>query len=149
MPGRNNRGDKSHFGKVPGEIIEDYSYPSCLILGMTIKSRFLHVVVGIGERKLWLITAYESDPGQWEDWFKKRAVIMDKCFFCKGNMVEDITNYMVDLDGHFIIIRNVPCHKCTQCGEVSYSGEVVVRIEKIIEKLKGVLTEVAIVEYAA
>ncbi len=74
---------------------------------------------------------------------------MDKCFFCKGNMVEDTTNYMVDLDGHFIIIRNVPCHKCTQCGEVSYSGEVVVRIEKIIEKLKGVLTEVAIVEYAA
>lgn len=75
--------------------------------------------------------------------------MMDKCFFCKGNMVEDTTNYMVDLDGHFIIIRNVPCHKCTQCGEVSYSGEVVVRIEKIIEKLKGVLTEVAIVEYAA
>ena len=74
---------------------------------------------------------------------------MDKCFFCKGNMVEDTTNYMVDLDGHYIIIRNVPCHKCTQCGEVSYSGEVVVRIEKIIEKLKGVLTEVAIVEYAA
>ena len=74
---------------------------------------------------------------------------MDKCFFCKGNMVEDTTNYMVDLDGHFIIIRNVPCHKCTQCGEVSYSGEMVVRIEKIIEKLKGVLTEVAIVEYAA
>lgn len=64
-------------------------------------------------------------------------------------MVEDTTNYMADLDGHFIIIRNVPCHKCTQCGEVSYSGEVVVRIEKIIEKLKGVLTEVAIVEYAA
>lgn len=74
---------------------------------------------------------------------------MDKCFFCKENMVEDTTNYMADLDGHFIIIRNVPCHKCTQCGEVSYSGEVVVRIEKIIEKLKGVLTEVAIVEYAA
>ena len=74
---------------------------------------------------------------------------MDKCFFFFVYMVEDTTNYMVDLDGHFIIIRNVPCHKCTQCGEVSYSGEVVVRIEKIIEKLKGVLTEVAIVEYAA
>lgn len=48
-----------------GEIIEeypdDYPYPSCLILGMTIKERNLHVVVGIGESKLWLITAYEPD----------------------------------------------------------------------------------------
>ena len=56
---------------------------------------------------------------------------------------------MADIDGHFIIIKHVPCHKCTQCGEVSYSGEVVMRIEQIVEKLKEALTEVAIVEYAA
>ena len=51
-----------------GEIIEeypdDYPYPSCLILGMTIKGRRIHVVVGIGEDRLWLITAYETDPEQ-------------------------------------------------------------------------------------
>ena len=74
---------------------------------------------------------------------------MDKCFFCKGEMTEDFSNYMVDLDGHFIIIKHVPCHKCTQCGEVSCSGEVVMRIEQIVEKLKEALTEVAIVEYVA
>lgn len=61
---------------------------------------------------------------------------MKKCFYCKGNMVDDFSNYMVDLDGHFIIIRNVPCHKCSQCGEVSYNGEVVARIEEIIEKFE-------------
>ena len=37
-----------------GEIIEeypdDYPYPSCLILGMTIKGRKIHVVVGLGEK---------------------------------------------------------------------------------------------------
>jgi YgiT-type zinc finger domain-containing protein len=64
-------------------------------------------------------------------------------------MKEDYTNYMVDLNGHFIIIKHVPCHKCSQCGEVSYSGEVVAQIEKIVEKLKEAMTEVAIVEYAA
>lgn len=64
-------------------------------------------------------------------------------------MKEDFSNYMVDLDGHFIIIKHVPCHKCTQCGEVSYSGEVVMRIEQIVEKLKEAPTEVAIVEYVA
>ena len=64
-------------------------------------------------------------------------------------MKNDYNNYMVDLDGHFIIIKNVPCHKCSQCGEVSYSGEVVARIEEIVEKLKDALAEVAVVEYVA
>lgn len=58
------------------EIIEeypdDYPYPSCLILGVTIHERRIHVVVGIGENRLWLITAYEPDPLQWDDSLKKR-----------------------------------------------------------------------------
>jgi YgiT-type zinc finger domain-containing protein len=64
-------------------------------------------------------------------------------------MKESVSNYMVDIDRHFIIIKNVPCHECSQCGEVSYSGSVVARIEKIIERLKEALTEVAVVDYAA
>ncbi|MDO5573226.1 MAG: type II toxin-antitoxin system MqsA family antitoxin [bacterium] len=72
-----------------------------------------------------------------------------KCLYCKGIMKDDHCNHMIDLDGRFIIIRNVPCHKCTQCGEVSYSGEVVAQIEKIVARLKDAYTEVAVVEYAA
>jgi hypothetical protein len=64
-------------------------------------------------------------------------------------MKDDFCNYMADLNGHFIIIKHVPCHRCQQCGEVSYCGEVVARIEEIEDKLKEALTEVAIVEYAA
>ena len=56
---------------------------------------------------------------------------------------------MLDIDGHFIIIKNVPCHKCSQCGEVSYSGDTVAKIEKIVESLKKALTEVAIVDFVA
>ncbi|MBR2409103.1 MAG: type II toxin-antitoxin system MqsA family antitoxin [Lachnospiraceae bacterium] len=74
---------------------------------------------------------------------------MGSCFYCKGNMKDGLSNYMVDMDGHFIIIKNVPCHKCSQCGEVSYSGETVARIEEIIAKLKEALTEVAVVDFAA
>ena len=74
---------------------------------------------------------------------------LDRCFYCKGTMENAITSYMADLNGHYVIIKNVPCHKCKQCGEVSFSGETVSRIEEIIEKLKAVLTEVAIVDYAA
>ena len=71
------------------------------------------------------------------------------CFYCKGEMKESISNYMTDIDGQFIIIKNVLCHKCSQCGEVSYSGKVVANIESIVARLKKALTEVAIVEYAA
>ena len=59
-----------------GEIIEDYPddypYPSCLILGRTNSNRILHVVVGVSENKLWLITAYIPDLAQWSDNFRKR-----------------------------------------------------------------------------
>ena len=59
-----------------GEIIEDYPddypYPSCLILGKTNDNRILHVVVGLSESKLWLITAYIPDPTQWSDDFRNR-----------------------------------------------------------------------------
>lgn len=74
---------------------------------------------------------------------------MDECFFCRGNMQDDFSNYMADLNGRFVIIKNVPCHKCSQCGEVSYSGEVTEKIERIIEKLKNALTEIAVVDFAA
>ena len=74
---------------------------------------------------------------------------MEKCFYCKGKMEDGYSNYMLDLDGHFIIIKNVPCHKCSQCGEVSYSGETVARIEAIVAKLKEAFTEVAIVDFVA
>ncbi len=72
-----------------------------------------------------------------------------KCSYCEGKMNESLSNYMTDIDGHFIIIKNVPCHKCLQCGEVSYSGKTVAKIEEIVTKLKEALTEVAIVEFAA
>jgi len=74
---------------------------------------------------------------------------MDKCFYCKGLLENSTTNYMADLGDRFVIIRNVPCHKCKQCGEVSFSGTTVARIESIIAQLKAAFTEIAIVEYAA
>lgn len=42
----------------------------CLISGMTVQGRRIHVVVGIGD--LWLITAYEPAPEQWDSEYKIR-----------------------------------------------------------------------------
>jgi len=70
------------------------------------------------------------------------------CFFCKGTMKDDTTTHFADLDTCIIIIKNVPCHTCTQCGEVAYGLEVGERLEQIISTLKNSLTEVAIVHYS-
>ena len=60
-----------------GEIIENYPTdprgPSCLILGNTKRDRPLHIVCGIMERELLVITAYESSFEEWEpDWKTRR-----------------------------------------------------------------------------
>lgn len=53
-----------------GEIIErypeDYPYPSCLVLGITILRNPLHVVCGLGGGLIWVITAYNPSSDKWE-----------------------------------------------------------------------------------
>ena len=62
-----------------GEIIEqyqdDYPFPSCLVLGFTIAGKALHVVCGIGEAEIWIITAYCPNPAEWEDDLKIRKQV--------------------------------------------------------------------------
>lgn len=69
------------------------------------------------------------------------------CFLCKGKMIDSTTTYMADLGNIIVIVKNVPCHKCTQCGEESFSGTVVTQLERIIDQLRDTLTEIAVVNY--
>ena len=70
------------------------------------------------------------------------------CFFCKSDMGNNTTTYVADLDDTIIIIRNVPCRKCSQCEQAAYDLEVAERLEQIVDILKSSLTEVAIVHYS-
>jgi len=64
-------------------------------------------------------------------------------------MLEDgSTNHFVDLGSSMIIIKNVPCQKCDQCGEVVYDGITVRRIEQIVKALTYSLAEIAVVNYS-
>lgn len=71
------------------------------------------------------------------------------CVFCKGTMETSTTTFMVQLENCIVIVKNVPCFKCDQCGEESFSFEVTQRLEKIIDKCKEALTEIAVVNYSA
>jgi len=76
---RNIKYDNIKTAISEGEIIEqyptDYPYPSCLILGVPINAKYLHVVVGLGDNKLWIITAYYPNLDKWENNFKTRKVV--------------------------------------------------------------------------
>ena len=62
-----------------GEIIEeyenDYPYPSCLVYGVNLNNKVLHVVCGANETELWVITAYYPDNTKWQDDLKTRKEI--------------------------------------------------------------------------
>ena len=69
------------------------------------------------------------------------------CFTCKGNVEKSTTTYMTEYEGCYIIIKNVPCSKCTQCGEEYLNGITLQKIESILAKLKNMLTEFAVIDY--
>ena len=69
------------------------------------------------------------------------------CFMCKGELKEKKVNYMVDLENTIIIIKGVPAMVCTNCGEQNFDDETTQNIEKIVNKLKNLSTEVTIINY--
>ncbi len=69
------------------------------------------------------------------------------CFLCKGSMTESTTTYMTTYNNCYIIIKNVPCLKCEQCGEDYINGTTMLKIESIIDKLKSMLTEIVVVDF--
>lgn len=59
-------------GKIIEQYPDDYPYPSCLVSGKSKSGAFLHVVVGVGEGFLWLVTAYYPDHEKWNNVFSIR-----------------------------------------------------------------------------
>jgi len=59
-------------GKIIEYYYDDYPYPSCLILGYNINSEVLHIVCGISDDLVHMITAYYPDTNKWEKDMKTR-----------------------------------------------------------------------------
>lgn len=71
-----------------------------------------------------------------------------KCQVCGAAAEKGLTTSVTDLDGCLIIVRNVPCYKCSECNEVIYTADVVQRLEKIIKTAKKLMQEISIIDYA-
>lgn len=72
-----------------------------------------------------------------------------KCAFCGGNTKQDTTEYIEKQGNYIVVIKNVPCSKCEQCGEVYFSNEVVLMLEKILDTIQYISSEltVTVIDY--
>lgn len=72
------------------------------------------------------------------------------CVYCGGTLQETVTDYVEKIDNYVVIIKNVPCEKCTQCGEEYFSGCVAEKIESILNSIQKISSEitVTVINYA-
>ena len=70
------------------------------------------------------------------------------CLICKGGqMLESFESYFAKLQNGYLIIENVPCFKCVQCGEVVFSMSVIERIEELIAGYEKNSDKISIIDY--
>jgi YgiT-type zinc finger domain-containing protein len=70
-----------------------------------------------------------------------------KCISCGAKTSSGTTADVTELESCLVIVRNVPCHKCSECDEIIYTGDVVKRLEGIVTAAKMAVNEIAIVDY--
>ena len=70
------------------------------------------------------------------------------CLVCKsGTKHEAKETYFANLKNWYLIIENVPCWKCDQCGEVVFSASVLEKIDVLIERLQKVSSKIFLLDY--
>lgn len=71
----------------------------------------------------------------------------ESCIFCRGDLEEKQTTFLLELDGCILIVKNVPSQVRTQCGEVSYSTDVVMQLTRIADEVRKTMSEITVVNY--
>ena len=71
-----------------------------------------------------------------------------KCLLCKADtMIDTKSTYFAQLENCYVIIENVPCKTCTQCGEVVYSASVMEKIDDILDRIQNIASKIFIMDY--
>lgn len=71
------------------------------------------------------------------------------CMFCKCKTVKpSTTTHVVNYKNCIIIVKNVPCEECEQCGEKYYTDEVAERLEQLVNAAKKLMQEIAVMDYS-
>ena len=67
-----------------------------------------------------------------------------KFYTFKKNTTTHVFNYKNSI----IVIKNVPCEECEQCGEKYYTDEVAEQLEKMVNLAKQMMQEIAVLDYS-
>ena len=59
-------------GKIIEYYYDDCPYPSCLILGYNVSNKIIHIVCGVSEDTVHMITVYYPNIDKWEEDMKTR-----------------------------------------------------------------------------
>lgn len=71
------------------------------------------------------------------------------CMYCKSkDFFESTTTHVVNYKNCLIIVKNVPCIECDQCGEKFYTDEVAEILDKIISAAKKFTQEISVIDYS-
>lgn len=72
-----------------------------------------------------------------------------RCLTCKnGSMKPSSTTYFAQLKNCYVIIENVPCMKCEQCGEEFFTASVLEKIDDMLDRLEQISSKIFIMDYA-
>ncbi len=74
--------------------------------------------------------------------------MLDCCPICKAKIEDGLTTSVTDLSNYLIIVRNVPCYTCSECGKTLYSADVEQHLKTMIESAKKLKVEIGIIDYA-
>ena len=71
------------------------------------------------------------------------------CMYCRCQTTTPaFTTHVVNYKSSIIIIKNVPCDECEQCGEKYYPDEVANQLEALVNMAKQFMQEIAIIYYS-
>lgn len=67
---------------------------------------------------------------------------------CKNTTtIQSTTTHFVNCQNCLIVIKNVPCLECDQCGEKYYTDEVSEKLEMIVNMAKELMQEITVIDY--
>ena len=70
------------------------------------------------------------------------------CAFCKGKETKNLLDkYLVTISDTVLIVNNVPCIECVQCGEKFYTDDVSEMLETITNKAREIQAQILMVDY--
>ena len=70
-----------------------------------------------------------------------------RCLQCNTELEDKLTNYIADFGQCVIVIRTVPAQVCPKCEEKSYSYNVSVRLQEIINEVRTLVTGIAEINF--